>query len=100
MRQPYWRKSCKAWYVLHDEKQYCLGKTKEESERAVHELMVGQTEPTPRATVNEVVSQFLSWTDGHRSALTYEWYCHFLNSFTALYGELRVSELEPFHVTR
>jgi hypothetical protein len=44
----------------------------------------GLPEATPKATVNEIVAQFLSWTKGHSSALTYEWYCQFLDSFTAL----------------
>jgi len=100
MRQPYLRKSCKAFYVLHNGKQHRLGKTKEEAERAYHKLMAGQVEAPVTVTVNEIVSQFLSWTEGHRSPLTYDWYCQFLVGFTDLYGQLKVSDLKPYHVTR
>lgn len=101
MRKPFFRQSRKRWYVLHDGRYVNLGPDKAEAFKRFHKLAAGQTEPAPvTATVGEIVTQFLEWTKAHRSKLTSDWYCQFLDGFKAMHGRLKVTAVKPYHVTR
>jgi integrase len=104
--KPWYRKYNDTWYVCLSGRQVPLAKgkdNKKEAERAFHRLMAGEMPSASRSKDTRVVTVldlFLDHAQRHNSASTYDWYKHFLQDFSDLYGALKVEDLRPFHVTR
>ncbi|MEO8493600.1 MAG: phage integrase SAM-like domain-containing protein [Planctomycetota bacterium] len=98
MREPFYRKSRKAWFVWIDGKQTKLATTKKE---AYQEWAKLQTEPVNSTAPCVVLfDKFLDWTKANRSERTYEWYQFHLQSFSVSIGKrLTISQLRPHHVS-
>jgi len=90
------------WYVRHNGKYVNLGPDKAEAFREYHRLMaeVAPEPLNPKATVAEVVGLYLDWVERNKAAATFAWYSHYLKSFSAFVGDLKLGALKPFHVTR
>jgi integrase len=104
MRKPYFKKSHKSWFVELNRKQINLGKDKEQAFQEYHRLMAEYKADIPvsqRATVAELVEQFLAWNKASRAPRTYDWYLAHCQSFVKFVGpKLKVSEVKPNHATR
>ena len=105
--EPFWRKQTNCFYVQVGKKQHRLSADKTEAYRLYHELM---SRPPEMATsplapseqlVVKIVDDFLEWAKCNRAPATYDIYHRLLQKFAeAIPGELTVSDLKPFHVTR
>jgi integrase len=87
MRQPYFKKSHKAWYVTVNGRSIRLGATEEEAKRSLDQK--------DNWTVPEIVAKFL---DHHRrtsSAAT----CQYYQQLDALPFTMLASGLKPYHLT-
>jgi len=90
------------WYVRHNGKFVNLGPDKAEAFREYHRLMA-DVAPEPlnlKTDVAEVIGLFLDWVERNKAAATFVWYRHFLKSFSAFAGDIKVAALRPFRVTR
>lgn len=100
--RPWYRKSRKAWFVVLDGKQVNLGEDKEEAFRLFHEQMSRPKQAPPVITADDFIEtfavRFIEWCAKNRSAETAKWYREHLQSFLDHAGDLRVSELKPFHL--
>jgi integrase len=104
--QPFFRKDRKLWYVQIAGKQHNLGPDEAAARLAYHALM---SEPRnapkvarpsqPRPTVLEISDAFLTWTEKHRAARTYDWYLARLQAFIDSTPKgLTIDELRQHHV--
>jgi integrase len=100
MRKPYYRKSCKAWYVFHQGKQVRLGSDKDEALKAYHALMAGYDVAAPDVLASEIIAQFLDWSKAHQEESTYKLYRFYLLTFADSIGKVPLKNLKPFHITR
>jgi integrase len=105
---PYYREKRGTWYVQINQREYTLGRDKDEAFRLYHELMGRKPQraappPTgsPMVAVVEIVDAFLEWAFKNRNKLTYEAYKRRLQAFVdAIPPTLSHTELKPHHVTR
>jgi integrase len=101
--RPFYRKSRKTWYVqLRNKKQINLGRDKTAAFKKYHELMASPSE-APRKKVDSTLvialcDNFLTWVKKNRAEATFGWYLERLDRFAAMYPDLKVSELKPYHV--
>src|SRR5438132_8895935 len=107
-RKPWYRKQTGEWYVSFGGEQHSLDirgdkeATKDAAEDAFHRFMVGQTgKPAEKQalTAADVCTLFLDTSKTDNALSTYEWYRHFVESFSRKHGRVRIRDLEPFHVT-
>ena len=97
--KPWYWKARKGWYVTIDGTRHHLADKKKAADKRFHQLMA---QPRQRIIQTDclaaIFDKFLTWTEKHRAADTYEWYRSRLELFVKKYPDLRVSEFKPFHV--
>lgn len=102
--KPFFRKSKKTWYLQLGRRQVSLGKNRDEAFRRYRELLLHEqgagAEPSRDLTVAEACDLFLEWCLKHTESTTREWYQQYLQDFCNHFGNLRTTELKPFHVSR
>lgn len=99
MRQPYYLKRRKCWYVWIDGKQERLDPDKKQAFDKFHKLM-SNDEINGEVSVAKLLDASLDWMQKHRSAKTFSWYRDHLISFAKSIGAgLKITDLRPFHVT-
>lgn len=99
---PWYRKSRKAWFVVFDGKQINLGPNKAEAFRQFHEMQARPKSVVPVVSKDDFVETiavlFVEWCGKHRAIETAKWYKDHIQSFLDHVGDLRISELKPFHL--
>lgn len=99
-REPFYKKSHKAWYVQLDGRQVPLGRDEKAAWEEYHRLMAGKEPATDRTPAIVIMDRFLGWVEKNRAENTFRWYKLHCKSFAAFIGPKRaVSELKPYHVT-
>lgn len=102
--QPFYRSQTSSWYLQLGKKQINLGKDETLAWKKYHEIMAGLRDVAADSCANDscvhIIDEFLEWTQNNREASTYNWYLRILESFAESIGNLKVSELKPYHVTR
>lgn len=91
MRQPYWNKKQKCWYVWHNGKQTRLSPKKTDAYTIWRYLGEEGTE------IRELLQRYLDWYKAHRSPRSLERTSDYVLSFAAKHGHL--VEIKPHHVT-
>jgi integrase len=56
-------------------------------------------QPVDSGAVAAILDDFLTWTEEHRAAETYDRYMRFTQSFVTEYGRIRIGDLNTGHVT-
>jgi integrase len=99
---PWYRKSRKSWFVVCDGKQINLGPDKAEAFRRFHAMQARPKTVRPVISTDDFVETiavlFVQWCSKHRAIKTAKWYQERIQSFLDHAGELRISELKPFHL--
>ena len=126
--KPHWKRSHSCWYVQIARKMYRLDPDKEKADEiwksliALHLTEPKQAEEASASSnpiVQDILLEFLSWTEKHREPGTLKWYQTHISELpqTTKSGEkprprnavgfarfvgrtLRVRDLRPYHVTR
>jgi integrase len=107
-RQPWFRAGRNAWYVEIDGKQVKLATGKDNEEKAwreYHRRMAARAdkeelvEKASGRPLREVCNLFLAHAEKHVEARSFDFYKRYLQSFSQLHGDVRVSELRPLHLT-
>jgi integrase len=98
--QPFYRSQTSSWYLQLGKKQINLGNDETLAWRKYHEIMAGLRDVAADDSCVRIIDEFLEWTKNNREASTYNWYLPILQSFSETIGNLKVSELKPYHVTR
>jgi integrase/recombinase XerC len=110
--KPYWKKSHKCWYVNlnghprrldpNEAKAKELYKkllAEDEDDQSGAQILAGEN-----ATVHDLLTEFLAWTELHREPGTLGFYQEYLSDkggFADFVGaKLRVRDVKPYHVTR
>jgi integrase len=100
--KPYLRKQTSTFYVQLHGRQINLGKDEQAAWKQYHELMaIEPLKITYDYTVAELVDRFLAWVNPNQAERTYEFYQTRLQAFIDYIGKsIKISELQPFHVTQ
>src|SRR5437868_4803456 len=85
MRQPFYVKSRKSWYVWIDGKQERLGPDKKKAFDKFHQRMTNK-EINGEVPVVRLLDAALEWMETRRAGKTYARYSDHLNSFAASIG--------------
>jgi integrase len=118
-RKPWYRASKNKWFVEIDGTKVPLGRHPEgypppkkgkggwnappEIMTAFYKLMSSDPATLPKPDeikVCQVCDLFMDWSQKHHESETYDWYLHFLQDFSDLFGTLPAADLKPLHVTR
>jgi len=109
--KPYWKKSHNCWYADIDGKTRRLDPDETKAKDVFKKLLAESNDHDSAealagtdATVQDLIEEFLAWTEKHREPLTLKSYQRYFSgkgSFSDYVGpKLRIRDLKPFHVTR
>jgi integrase len=101
--KPWFRKDRDAWFVTINGRRYNLGPDRDAAHDWFHKLMLtgGEEQGGGAVSVFELFDDFLEWNKSQRAPNTYEWYRHFLESFSKYLGADRNAlRLKPIDVVR
>jgi hypothetical protein len=96
VRQPFYRKQTRSFYVELNGRQIPLGTDEKLAWEKYHELMLDRQAATPTSTVGSPIEIYLRWCKANREPRTAEFYSYYLQSFKAFVGAPHLSDLKPY----
>lgn len=109
--QPHYKKSHKCWYVQIRRKMYRLDPNKAIADAIWKQLIAEHFSSSDAESlgslagrVQDVLVEFLAWTERHRAPETLQWYQKYISGkrgfANSIPHALRIRDLRPYHVTR
>lgn len=100
MRKPHFSKERQRWFLRQSSKNIDLGPDKDEAFRKYHSLMAGQITAPTGVLAEDIIKDFLAWSELNQAKSTYKNYKWYLDSFREFIGKTKLTDLKPFHVAR